>query len=324
MSAVLNTAASTPRVAFEKVVIVTRKTQLEELVARFNSVPQARFYLEHAGQSFDPIAARHAHYHSVLERVREALPRGLKSQVIERAVLPQFSFDEADLVMTVGPDGLVVNVAKYLQGQPVFALNPDPGSIDGVLLAFSVAQFGDAFQRTLHGEQPIQSVTMAQAQLNDGQSLLAFNDLFIGARSHVSAHYEIAQGGRRETQSSSGIIVSTGAGSSGWLQSVYAGAAGVVRALGGQMAAPPDQGRLPWDSDQLIYSVREPFPSKASQASLVFGSIAADRPLTLTSQMADNGVIFSDGMEDDFLAFNAGSTAKISLAPNTARLVVAA
>jgi hypothetical protein len=85
-----------------------------------------------------------------------------------------------------------------------------------------------------------------------------------------------------------------------------------------------EQARLPWDSDQLIYSVREPFPSKASQASLVFGSIAADRPLTLTSQMADNGVIFSDGMEDDFLAFNAGSTAKISLAPNTARLVVAA
>ena len=116
-------------------------------------MPQARFYLEHAGQSFDPIAARHAHYHSVLERVREALPRGLKSQVIERAFLPQFSFGEADLVMTVGPDGLVVNVAKYLQGQPVFALNPDPGSIDGVLLAFSVAQFGDAFQRTLHREQ---------------------------------------------------------------------------------------------------------------------------------------------------------------------------
>jgi len=323
MNAVLNTAAERHRASFEKVVIVTRRTELEELVARFNSVPQARFYLEHAGQAFGPIAARHARYHAVLETVRHAVPRGLKSQVIDRAFLPQFLFGEADLVMTVGPDGLVVNVAKYLQAQPVFALNPDPGSIDGLLLPFSVERFGDAFQRTLQGEQPLRSVTMAQARLNDGQSLLAFNDLFIGARSHVSARYEIAQGERRETQSSSGIIISTGAGSTGWLQSVYAGAAAVVTALGGQVQPPPERGRLPWDTDHLMYAVREPFPSKATQTALVFGAIDAERPLSLTSHMADNGVIFSDGMEADFLAFNAGSTASIGLAPNRAQLVVA-
>ena len=72
-----------------------------------------------------------------------------------------------------------------------------------------------------------------------------------------------------------------------------------------------------------MYSVREPFPSKATQASLVFGAIDAGHPLTLTAHMADNGVIFSDGMEDDFLAFNAGATATIGLAANKARLVVA-
>lgn len=324
MNAVLNTVAKIRQSIFEKVVIVTRKTELEELVARFNSVPQARFYLEHAGQPFRPIAARHARYHAVLETVRHAVPRGLRSQVIDRAFLPQFLFDESDLVMTVGPDGLVVNVAKYLEAQPVFALNPDPGSIDGLLLPFTVERFGDAFQRTLQGEQPVRPVTMAQARLNDGQSLLAFNDLFIGARSHVSARYEIARGERREVQSSSGIIVSTGAGSTGWLQSVYAGAAAVVTAQGGQVQPPPEYGRLPWDTDHLIYSVREPFPSKATQTALVFGTVDAEHPLTLTSQMADNGVIFSDGMEEDFLAFNAGSTATIGLAPNRAQLVVAA
>jgi NAD kinase len=324
MNAVLNRPVEARPAAFEKVVIVTRRTELEELVTRFNTAPQARFYLEHAGQAFEPIAARHARYHAVLESVRRAVPRGLKSQVIDRAFLSQFLFGEADLVMTVGPDGLVVNVAKYLEAQPVFALNPDPGSIDGLLLPFTVERFADAFRRTLQGQQPLRSVTMAQARLNDGQSLLAFNDLFIGARSHVSARYEIAQGGRRETQSSSGIIVSTGAGSTGWLKSVYAGAAAVVTALGGQVQPPPDQGRLPWDIDHLIYSVREPFPSKATQTALVFGAIYAGHALTLTSHMADNGVIFSDGMEADFLAFNAGSTATIGLAPNRARLVVAA
>ncbi len=323
MNAVLNRAAEAGRALFEKVVIVTRRTELEELVARFNSVPQARFYLEHAGQAFEPIAARHEKYHAVLDAVRRAVPRGLKAQVIERAFLPQFLFDAADLVLTVGPDGLVVNVAKYLEGQPVFALNPDPGTIDGVLLPFTIDRFEAAFQQTLQGEQPLRPVTLAEARLNDGQSLLAFNDLFIGARSHVSARYDIAQGGRRETHSSSGIIVSTGAGSTGWLQSVYAGAAAVVTALGGQVQPPPERGRLPWDTDHLMYSVREPFPSKATQTSLVFGSIDAGHPLTLRSHMADNGVIFSDGMEDDFLAFNAGSTATIGMAPNRAQLVAA-
>ena len=323
MNSVLNKAPEAQPTFFEKVVIVTRRTELEELVARFNSVPQARFYLEHAGQDFEPIAARHARYHAALEAVRQGVPRGLKSQVVDRAFLPQFLFAEADLVMTVGPDGLVVNVAKYLQAQPVFALNPNPDSIDGLLLPFTVERFGGALRRTLRGEQPVRSVTMAQARLNDGQTLLAFNDLFIGARSHVSARYEITQGDRRETQSSSGIIISTGAGSTGWLQSVYAGAAAVVTTLGGRVQPPPDKGRLPWDTDHLMYAVREPFPSKATQATLVFGAIDAGHPLILSSHMVDNGVIFSDGMEEDFLTFNAGSTATIGLAPNRARLVVA-
>jgi len=37
---------------FEKVVLVTRKTRLAELVERFNTHAQAKFYIEHAGGDF--------------------------------------------------------------------------------------------------------------------------------------------------------------------------------------------------------------------------------------------------------------------------------
>jgi NAD kinase len=322
MSAPSSAAVDGRRAAFEKVVIVTRKTELEELVARFNTAPQARFYLEQAGQDFAPIAARHEQYQAVFDAVRAAVPRGLKQQAIDRAFLPQFRFDAADLVVTVGPDGLVVNTAKYLDAQPILAVNPDPRHIDGVLLPFTLSQFDRALERVLRRELPVRAVTMAAARLSDGQHLLGFNDLFIGTRSHVSARYAIAQHDREETQSSSGIIVSTGAGSTGWLQSIYAGAAGVIASLGGQVVPPPAGGRLPWDTDHLVYAVREPFPSKASATSLIFGTIDRDSPLRLTSHMAENGVIFSDGMEMDYLAFNAGSTATIGLADRLARLVV--
>ncbi len=307
---------------FENVIIVTRKTELDDLVARFNTRAQARFYLEQAGQSFERIEIAHEKYQQVLTKVRRSVPSGFKSQLIDRELVPRFTFGEADLVVTVGQDGLVSNTAKYLSGQPILAVNPDPEQFDGVLLPFTTASVEQQLYSTLHGPLHASKVTMAIAELSDGQSLMAFNDFFIGARSHVSARYRIEIGDRSETQSSSGIIVSTGAGSTGWLQSVYAGAAGVIEALGGQVTPPPDGGRLSWDTDHLIYSVREPFPSVATQTSIVHGVVTDETPLKVTSQMASNGIVFSDGVESDYLEFNAGAELTLSTAPDKARLIV--
>lgn len=44
---------------------------------------------------------------------------------------------------------------------------------------------------------------------------------------------------------------------------------------------------------------------------ITFGVIDKSHPLTITSHMADNGVILSDGIEADYLAFNSGATATI-------------
>lgn len=309
------------RSVYEHMIIVTRQTELEELTTRFNTVAQARFYLEHAGRDFAPIDKGHQQYHAVLDAVREAIPGGVKSQVIERQYLPQFTFGEDDLVVTIGPDGLVVNTAKYLHQQPILAVNPDPNKIEGVLLPFTTDKVIRNLPETLAGQSRIQAITMANARLNDGQELLAFNDLFIGPKSHTSARYRLEHGGRTEDQSSSGIIISTGAGSTGWLKSVYAGAAGVIKALGGKVQMPKDGGRFGWDEDYLIFTVREPWPSKTSKAKQVFGIITPDQPLVLTSYMADHGVIFSDGIENDYLKFNAGHTATINIADHKTRLI---
>jgi NAD kinase len=277
----VNSAATAPnrvlRARREKIVIVTRKTALEELVARFNTVGQAKFYLEHAGQDFAPIEAAHQKYHAVLDGVRTLVPSGVRSQVIERGFLPQFAFAESDLVVTVGPDGLVVNTAKYLDGQPIVAVNPDPARIEGVLLPFTARELRRPITAAVYGDPAMHRITMAEAVLNDGQRLLAFNDLFIGARSHVSARYRIEAGDRAEEQSSSGILVSTGAGSTGWLKSVYTGAARVIDALGGKVEAPPEGGRFPWDAEWLVYAVREPWPSKSRVRPDHAGPASGDR-----------------------------------------------
>jgi NAD kinase len=79
-------------------------------------------------------------------------------------------------------------------------------------------------------KRPFKTVTMAKATLANGQLLHAVNDLFIGARSHTSAIYEITAGERKETQSSSGLIVSTGLGSRAWFKSIVTGSLAIAGA----------------------------------------------------------------------------------------------
>lgn len=310
------------RTLYEKVIIVTRETELELLTARFNTAEQAKFYLEHAGQSFTYIEQDHARYHDALNQLREIIPRGIKTQVISRKLVPQFTFGENDLVIVVGQDGLVVNTAKYLDQQPIIGVNPDPKKIEGVLLPFTTQKLSDKLADTLRGHSLIQEVTMAKAIMSDGQELVAFNDLFVGPKTHTSARYHIEHDGHGEDQSSSGIIISTGAGSTGWMKSIFSGAAGIIEALGGTVKLPKEGSRFAWDADFLVYAVREPWPSKSSQSNMVFGVIKPDQPLILNSYMAENGVIFSDGIENDYVKFNAGHTTTINVSDNKARLII--
>ncbi|MBN1207966.1 MAG: NAD+ kinase [Myxococcaceae bacterium] len=304
---------------YEKIVLVTRKTRLAELVERLNTRAQARFYLEHAGQDFEDYAREDDTYRQALDGLHGALAVGLPVQQVDRSLVPTFLFSGKEVVVAVGQDGLVANVAKYVDGQPLVGVNPDPSRFDGVLLPFGVDGARAAVRRTLEGRASVREVTLAEARLADGQRLLAFNDLFLGARTHVSARYTLRYGEAAEAQSSSGVIVSTGAGSSGWLSSVFTLARGLTASTGG---VPGDSWRMGWEDPRLAFVVREPFISRHSAAGVISGFVTPERELVLESRMPSGGVIFSDGVEEDFLAFNAGATAHIRPAAQRARLVV--
>ena len=303
-----------------KVVLVTRHTRLQELVARYHTLAQARFYIEHLGADFSDYLKEDAAYAQSLQRTVQALQSWGRYQIVDRSYLPNFVFAADHIVVALGQDGLVANTMKYLEGQPLVGLNPEPSRWDGVLLPFAADDVGHVLNDVAKDRRPTQSVTMAEARLSDGQSLLGVNDLFIGPRTHTSALYEIELDGRRESQSSSGVIVSTGLGSTAWLKSIVTGSLGIARAMHVASEQPPYQA-LAWDAERLTFAVREPYPSRSSTASLVFGAVTRARPLKLRSRMPDNGVIFSDGMEADYLRFTAGMEATITLAQSRGRLV---
>lgn len=304
---------------YKKLVIVTRKTRLRELVERFNTRSQAKFYIDHAGGDFADYEREDDAYRSSLEALCRSLDFEMPQQLVDRVLVPTFQFQKQDLVVTLGQDGLVANTAKYVGAQPIVAVNPEPGSFDGILLPFLPDQARSAVEKVIEAKANIREVTLAEIKLQDGQRLLGFNDLFIGARSHVSALYRVTFGKKSEIQSSSGVLVSTGAGSTGWLSSVFNMASGVARFCGGTSVKPI---RMPWEDPRLIFVVREPFVSRHSQANIVAGMLESKQELVLESLMPSGGAVFSDGMEADFLQFNSGAIATVQAADQRVHLVV--
>jgi hypothetical protein len=331
------------------IAVVTQPTRLEGLVARWATRSAAKFRLKQAvlheraqgapqrrhgtretsaelAKDQEAGEAAFAAYeqedraqHGTLDQLKKELDLGYPLKFVEREYLPTFDFRGCIAIVVVGRDGLVANAAKYVGDLPIVAVNPDPQRIDGVLLPFYVRQARQAVQRAAENRAKIREVTLAEVKLNDGQRMLAFNDFFIGCQSHVSARYVLRVDNRAEPQSSSGLIVSTGAGSTGWLSSVVNMAQGFAHWTGGGL---PHGVQLAWEERRLIWVVREPFRSKQSGAELVAGWLDQGNELVIESLMPASGVIFSDGVESDFLEFSSGTIARIGVAQQRARLVV--
>ena len=301
-----------------KVVLVKRRTRYEELKKRYNTVEQARFYIEHLGADFSDYEREDAAYNAALESVRALVRPLARLQEIDREYLPNMIFGADDIVIALGQDGLVANVMKYLSGQPLIGVNPDSARFDGVLLPFEAGDLERLLPKVIKGSFSVKNVAMGKAESKDGQILYAVNDFFVGVGNHTSARYLIKYGKHVENQSSSGIIISTGFGMTGWHKSVMAEFRGLARAFN---LSPIREPSYEWDRRELTFQVREPYPSRFTQAELVYGKVSDGESLVLTSSMSENGVVFSDGIFEDAIEFNAGMEIRISVAEQTGKLV---
>lgn len=303
--------------SFEYAIIVKSKTRLESLIERFNTKSQAKFYLERLGGNFDEYEIEDEIFKNSLNSLQTQLSKVIKNKTIDRQYVSSYIFSKKNIIIVIGQDGLVANTAKYSDNLPIIAVNPDIERYDGILLPFNVSNFIQGVENVLTNKHQSKIMSFAEAKLNDGQRLLAFNDLFIGASSHVSARYKISFKNKIEQHSSSGIIVSTSAGSTGWLSSIFNMAYGVTNMFEKNLTT--KQPKL--KEKDLLFAVREPFKSIRTQTEMTAG-IIRNSTLIIESFMPNNGIIFSDGIEKDFLNFNSGSIATIGIAKETANIVM--
>lgn len=284
-----------------RVVVVSRASIYQELIERHATRQQAEFFLKSRGQSLEPVDRAHLIQEAAIAQVFKAVPKEWRSAKVSRTDLDRFDFEARDLIIAVGQDGLVANLSKYLDGQSVIGVNPDPQHSDGVLCKHGAGAIPTLLNDAKTGQLRTENRCMVLVQVDDGQSLLALNEIFVGHQSHQSARYQIEHAGTGELQSSSGLIVSTGTGATGW-----------ARSIAGQRAAPPS---LPAPCDaSLVFFVRECFPSVTTGTEIDAGHVGPDMSLRLTSHMNEGGVIFGDGIEGDRIAFHWGMRAEISIA----------
>ncbi|MCL7424542.1 hypothetical protein ACFVOK_30445 [Streptomyces sp. NPDC057798] len=290
-----------------RAVLVHRTTEYEELVARHGTHGQAAYFLRSRGRDIEEVAARHRRTRRALAEVVAAIPLTWRQARVERADVDRFLFAPQDVVVVVGQDGLVANVAKYLSGQPVIGIDAEPGRNPGVLVRHRPADAARLLASA--GTTAVDELTMVEAVADDTQRLVALNEIYLGAAGHQTARYRLGledDGGVVEAQASSGVLIGTGTGATGWLRSVW-------QDRGGRL-------RLPSPAEErLLWFVREAWPSPATGTSLVAGELAGPARLTLTVE-SERLVAFGDGMETDALELTWGQSVRIGVCRERLRL----
>jgi hypothetical protein len=308
-----------------RAVVVHRRTELDELLDRHGTRGQAEFFLRSRGRDLGEVQARHDALTAARDAVVGALPADWARADVERADLPRFLVAPEDVVVVVGQDGLVANVAKYLRGQPVLGVDPEPGVNAGVLVQHPVAAATALLRGLADDATPgragepvgaaspdpvallaVDALTTVRAELDDGQHLTALNEVFVGHPSHQSARYALRCAAGSERQSSSGLLVATGTGATGWWASL-------AHDRGGRPAPGRSDGRLGW-------FVREAWPSPATGVRFTEGTVEAGDDVALTVA-SDRLVVFGDGMEDDRLVAGWGQTVTVRTGDEPLRLV---
>lgn len=294
--------------AVPRAVLVHRQPPLRELINRHGTYSQGSFFLKQRGLNAKGLVDGANALQDALAVAGAAVPAHWRRGTVERGDLDRFLFEAHDVVVVVGQDGLVANVAKYLDGRPVIGVPAEPGA-SGPLTRHQATDCARLFHEIEAGTARYEARTMVEARTDDGRSLSALNEIFVGHPGHQTARYRLTTSdGRHEQQASSGVLVGTGTGATGWCASLR-------RERPDAPAAPePTEERLAW-------FVREAWPSPTTGTTLVHGTLSRDTTLSLTIE-SEGLVAFGDGIEADRLVLSWGERVDLGIAGKVLRLVV--
>lgn len=287
-----------------RIIIIRRETEFDKIKSVYSTLQNAKFDLDRKGISLSEVENNHYLFLDSLKKIRDSIPIDWKQVTLMRQDISQFLFMPEDIIIAYGQDGLIANISKYLDGQIVIGTRFENDN-QNVLNKFLPKDIEEVLHLILKDKIKIEERTMAEAIVTNGEKIYALNEIFIGHRSHQSAKYVIALNKKKEKQFSSGVIVSTGTGMTGWASSI-------LKSINQTLNINPED-------NNLAYFVRECWPGLNNKVDLVFGKLNNNN-LEITSEMDDGGVIFADGIETDFIKFSWGNKVSIQTSNKKLRL----
>lgn len=204
-----------------------------------------------------------------------------------------------DLVISLGGDDSFKFVSHYVGNIPILSLNSDPKRSDGCLTSYSISDEQSIYDllETLDFENfSIEEWPRLKIILNGKLITQAVSEYFLGdnRRTKMSRHV-LKYGGKEFKQKCSGIIISTGAGSTGWFDSAH------IKSI-------------PWDPKEklAVYTVTELYKRGSDWSSPEsYGALKDGDELIITSLNNEGGIISVDSWDE--YEFIRGSEARISL-----------
>lgn len=256
----------------KKVLLSTKKTALEYFKEQSDT-----FERELPPAEVEELRKNHAEHYASLNKIREVLAK--YNIQFDRTYMPYSEYEDfkgKDLIISIGGDGTVLNTSHYMLDEtPVLTIKSTEGST-GALCEISANNFENALKKILNGDFKIEKWTRAEGRFGK-RKVFALNEIYVGTRFSPSmARYELMRKDKSELQMSSGVVITTGTGSTGWYSN--------IPVIGKAFSK---------DAKELHFCVRE--PKAAANYTMLQGALLPGEVLTVKSKMNVDGCISFDG-----------------------------
>lgn len=248
-------------------------------------------------EELEAIKKGHDVHYTALNHVRKILESlGIPYQRVYQPYAAFDEFNDRDLIIAVGGDGTILNTAHFMLGEtPLLTVKSEPKSIGG-LCVINYTEFEEAVRNILAGKFKTEKWARIEGKIGN-RTDFALNEILIGPKYRSgAARYEINFNGKKEAQLSSGIIISTGSGSSAWYRHIAG-----------------NEGAFPRDADELKFIATE--YNTENGYKLANGIFKPGDILKIKSLMSINGAVSFDGDSNKRMyKFLTGNEIEISIA----------
>ena len=199
-----------------------------------------------------------------------------------------------DLIIVIGGDGTVLKTSHFVHdGTPIWGVNLDPSKKEGFFMSADSSDFEGKLKKLIDGKSKTIKLQRIEAFIGKKSMGLALNDIFFGnPKAYQTSYYELIVKGRKHIQKSSGVIISTAAGSYAWTKSA-----------GGK--------QLNLGSDKFQFLVRDPYERKLTKAGKINGILLKTEKLKIKS-LCDDIITVTDGIGPEHRVLD-GKTLTVSI-----------